>query len=224
MSLIILPACGTASRIGHIPKFLLPISSTKSLLNNILTIVTPCSDNVWLSTRPEYTEMVYNYTKSYKLNIKATETNTMSETIDQYKIMGKHTSTIMMMPDTFISDVNIITKIETELKQNDIAVCVWKIQDYQRGKLGQCLINEDGYVMNVVDKDKTCSYDYAWGCIGWNPEFWNYVNVNDSHIGYGLNPAIKNGLKIKAIFMDGVYTDCGTIEEYSHFLSTQHSN
>jgi UTP-glucose-1-phosphate uridylyltransferase len=214
--MIILPACGTASRIGNIPKFLLPLKNNKTLLKNIIEIIKNYNlSNVWISTRPEYGELVYNYTKDFNINIKLSITNTMSETIKEYEQI-KQNNTIMFMPDTYIKDQEIIQKLMAELEKSEIDVVlgVWKIEKYQYGKLGQCLLDENDMVLEVIDKDKTCQYEYAWGVIGWKNKFWNFIEPITSHIGYALNPAISNGLKIKAIKMNGKYFDCGTIEEY----------
>ena len=217
--MIIIPACGSASRIGHIPKFLLPISEKNSLLKNILEITNEndCK-NVWISTRPEYGNMLYEYTKLYSPHIKVTLTDTMSETINQYKDVSVK-KTIMVMPDTYINDRKIFIKIYNMLNDCDLVVCVWKIKDYQRGKLGQCLIDDNDNIIDVIDKDPNCDYEYAWGCLGWNKKFWNFIDPKTSHIGYGLVPAIKSGLNVKALFMDGDYNDCGTINEYKNFLN-----
>ena len=219
MEIIIIPACGLASRIGNIPKFLLPIKSDSTLIKNILEIAHDSNfKNIWISTLPKYANMLHEYLHEYAPNIKITYTMTMSETIYQYKHLNLQ-KTIMVMPDTYINDTKIFSKISDELKESDVVVCVWKINEYQKGKLGQCFIDNNNNVTNVVDKDASCEYPYAWGVLGWNNIFWDYIDPNTSHVGYALNPAIKDGLKIKAIYMDDIYNDCGTFDEYVKLIN-----
>jgi GTP:adenosylcobinamide-phosphate guanylyltransferase len=217
-NLIILPAGGNATRIGGAPKFLLPTTNKGSMLLHTLDIISSPKNNVWISTKPEYGSMVHAHTKTHPVNIKVAETSTMSEAINEYKDFNSPV-TILMMPDTYTDDKKIIDKIEKALKENDVAVCVWKIQEKQKGKLGQCLIDKKNNILNVVDKDKDCPYEYAWGVIGWKDKFWKHIDNSTTHIGYALNPAIKSGLKVKAVYMDGLYRDCGTIGEYLELLN-----
>lgn len=222
---IIIPMCGTASRIGGIPKFLLPVSNNKSLLSLLLEKIF-CQENIniniFISTVPMYADYVYNYTIKYKTYINIAKTETMSETVNKYNYFkfNKNFINIMMMPDTYISDDIPIKDISNLiLNDTDIVLCVWKILPIQRGKLGQCLLDENNNVLDVVDKNKNCEYEYAWGIIGWNHKYWDYIDDEKSHIGLSLNDAIKNNLKIKAIIMKGTYNDCGTIDEYKKVLN-----
>ena len=216
-TLVILPECGDATRIGNIPKFLLPVSNNTSLLKNILEILINNNiKNIWISTQPQYGQILYNYTKEFEyVNIKLNITKTMSETIKDYEKI-KQPYTLMYIPDTYITDKDIANKMLQELSNNniDVIVAVWKIKKYQYGKLGQVLLDENDFVLKVSDKDKTCTYEYAWGAIGWKNDYWKYIISDTNHIVYGLNHAIENGLKIKAIIMEGEYYDCGTINEY----------
>lgn len=218
---VIIPMCGTASRIGGIPKFLLPISNDKSLLLMLLEKIYKFGTNIFISTVPMYSEYVYNYTIKYKPHINILKTETMSETINKYNYLkfNKNFVNIMIMPDTYISDNIPIKKIDDMINNNvDIVLCVWKISLIQRGKLGQCLLDENNNVVEVIDKNKNCEYEYAWGILGWNYKYWDYIDDKKSHIGLSLNDAIKNNLTVKAIIMNGTYNDCGTLDEYKQVL------
>lgn len=220
---IIIPMCGTASRIGGIPKFLLPITNDKSLLLLLLEKLNINGNNIFISTVPMYAEYIYNYTIKYRPHINISKTETMSETVNKYNYLKNDTKSvnIMVMPDTYISDNIPIKEINSLINNNaDIILCVWKISEIQRGKLGQCLLDENNNVIHVEDKNKNCKYEYAWGIMCWNYKYWDYIDDKKSHIGLSLNDAIKNKLKIKAIIMNGTYNDCGTIDEYKKVLNT----
>lgn len=218
---IFIPMCGTASRIGGIPKFLLPISNVKSLLLLTLEKVYNQKHNIFISTLPMYSELVYNYTIDYKPNIITLKTETMSETIKKYDFMANNYNiyNVMVMPDTYISDKIPFDTIKNYMDNDtDIVLCLWKITPIQKGKLGQCLLDENNNVINVVDKDPNCEYEYAWGILSWNHKYWSFIDNKKSHIGLSLNDAIKNNLKVKGIIMNGTYNDCGTIDEYKSIL------
>ena len=60
----IIPICGCASRIGNIPKFLLPINSNNTLLLNSLNNSISCDFKIIIITTPDYAVLVQNYIKN----------------------------------------------------------------------------------------------------------------------------------------------------------------
>jgi hypothetical protein len=122
------------------------------------------------------------------------------------------------MPDTYFinnnnSTFHEITKMNIMLNKFDIVVIIWKIKEYQYGKLGQIQI-ENNKVVDIMDKNKDCLYPYSWGVIGWTNKVNNLIDPNTPHIGYILNSALKQNIDIGYIISDTEYFDCGTPDEY----------
>jgi len=220
----ILPICGSASRIGNIPKFLLPISTNTTLLKNHLNNINKKCHCI-IVIRPEYATFLFNYLNNFfngnNFQIIINETKTMSETIlslnyEPAKIYS------MLMPDTFFKEQDILDKMYQEFTTHhcDVVLGVFKIRECQKGKLGQVLFDDNDNLIDVIDKDKHCMYEWAWGTIMWNGNFVQYIDKASSHIGYGLMPALKNNLKIKVFKSNGYYYDCGTFEEYKELINT----
>ena len=217
MIFTILPACGDATRIFGIPKFLLPINDT-TLINNIFNTIKDISNNtVIVPTQPKYCDTLYDHIKSDKIII-TMKTTTMSETVYNLKniISG---NTLLIMPDTYFYPQNMSNFINYLTPGIDICLGVWKIRHDQRGKLGQCCIDDDNMLIDIIDKDPTCHFEWAWGIAIWKQNMWKYINPNDPHVGYAFKVALKNNYKIKCYKFDNEYFDCGTINEYKRLLT-----
>jgi hypothetical protein len=220
----IFPMCGSASRMGHIPKFLLPLPNKNTLLKNNISNINNKYKIIILIT-PDYAKCVYNYLKHFfetnDFQIIIKETLTMSETILSIKYETNKIYS-MIMPDTYFEENNILDNMVDIYNNNvcDIFLGVFKIRKEQKGKLGQVLFDENNNLIDVIDKDVNCNYEWAWGTILWNEKFVKYLNKETSHIGYGLMPALNNSLKIKVYKSNCNYYDCGTFSEYKELLNT----
>ena len=94
----------------------------------------------------------------------------------------------------------------------------------QIGNVGQVKVDGDKKILDVIDKNKECSYNFLWGVIKFNKNFINFINPKDSHIGFSVVPAINSKLFITGEIIDGKYFDCGTIEEYTRLNSFLYNN
>lgn len=216
----IIPAAGKASRIGGIPKFLLPIASDNFLIkfhSNLLNDINLDIKKV-IVVSTEYFETVKRLDLDAEI-IKA-DTKTMNETtkvaIDKFPDFSNY---LITMPDTYYEDKSIIDNlIHTSMEnKSPISLALWMIEDYQKGKLGQVKISQE-QVVDVIDKDLNCEYELAWGAISWKKEVNSLIDEKDSHIGYILNPALKQNIKIDFVKANNTYFDCGTFNEYSKLL------
>ena len=106
------------------------------------------------------------------------------------------------------------------LNQNpDVAdVACWKIRGEQKGKLGQVEQSEN-YITDIKDKSKDCDYEYSWGAFTFSRKLEEFIDNKDPHVGYALEKAVNNKLKISYKNIDGEYFDCGTPEEYLSLLT-----
>ena len=115
---------------------------------------------------------------------------------------------------------NEINLVKQYLDVYKIVLVCWKIKDYQIGKVGQCkIVNNE--VIDIVDKDKTCSYPYFWGIISWNSNLNNIINPEWQTIGDIVKEAINNGIAVRAIISDSDYYDCGTFDEYFKMIKNE---
>jgi len=207
----IIPCAGTANRMNNIPKFLLPSPiENNTLFDNIINIFKNNNINniiIGSSTKNE------QYFKNKNLNYIIKNTNTMSETVKNMTNNFLYDKYILLMPDTFFYINNEIHKMIELLNKYDIVVILWKIRENQYGKLGQINIDKD-LVIDIIDKDPNCKYIYSWGIIGWNKNMNNLIDINTQHIGYLINNALTNNIKIGYVISDSEYYDCGTYNEY----------
>ena len=218
----IIPAAGKASRIGGIPKFLLPIEEDNFLIKFHSTLLNNSKLNIQkvIVVSSEYFKTVQRLNLDAEI-IKA-DTDSMNETIkfaiNSFPEISRY---ILTMPDTFYKDSSIILNLTEQIGNlnTQVSLALWKIENYQRGKLGQVLIRNNK-IMDVVDKDPNCEYEYAWGAIAWDGSVNHLIKAQDPHIGYILKPALDNGNNINYSISSGKYYDCGTFSEYSHLLNS----
>lgn len=79
-------------------------------------------------------------------------------------------------------------------------------------------IDDDNFITDVIDKPAKTYLRDAWGIIAWRPVFWPYIYPIDATVGDALTRAIRAGLPIRAVVMDGSYYDCGTPDEYFQLI------
>jgi len=213
----LIPLSGNATRMKHLPKFLLPCKPGLTLLDN--TIVTFKKINI-LDIYAGVSDSNYNLLTQYDINKKIINSLTMAETVKKLIESYYAKKYILIMPDTFFHIDERFNKIEKMLDDYKIVICIWKIKDYQVGKLGQVkLVNNE--VVDIIDKDNTCKYEYAWGVIAWCSELNDLIDPTWNHIGYLINKSIELKIPIGTIIMPGTYYDCGTYEEYFTFIKQE---
>lgn len=225
--ILFIPACGYATRLGCIPKYLLPISSSSSLLTNIIRHgLSSTIDRIVVFVRYEHEMIVDEHLDFHfkekeerkKIELFCLDTNTMSETIylGTIKYAKKDDIIIVLLPDVYYRK-NPIPSLLFKLTTSDtqMAVGLYEMRESQRGKLGQVKVEEDK-IIDIRDKDKTCPYLWIWGALGWisSPKF--QINPLTPHIGY----MISTKSYIRAVILDGPYFyDCGTFDEYVSCLN-----
>ena len=227
-------ACGgTASRIFNIPKFILPLKNKNlSLLSNwcMLMIEKGCDKIIIGSSvsNNSFIEHIINTQLSdhkHIIIIKIIQnTSTMNETILKMVENEDYDLAIMGMPDTHVDYISD-TLIKKVSNNNDIIIgsYLWNIRDTQREKIGLCNI-DDNHIIDIIDKNKDCDYNYGWGAIIFKKEFENYIKIDDLHLGYSMKLALNNSIKIPYEIINGQYWDCGTVSEYKEYLNFLEEN
>jgi len=205
----VLPASGKASRIGGIPKFCLPISDERSLLQWHVEQMLEVCDEVRVSTRAEWVPIIQNMDMNIKLIVR--EPSTMSDAVKF--MIGEYNDTVLIgMPDTYILNApgNIYKPL---FKDNtaDLVLGVWECGEVLKGRVGQVLVSNDK-VIDSEDKVDNCDYPDMWGTMLFRKNMIRYIDAALDHPGKQLKEWISMGLNIKAVRPGGQYMDIGTLK------------
>ena len=223
MKVGVIPAAGLASRMAGLPKFLLPIlQGDQTLLDWHVDRQSAVVDRVVVVTRPQNAHLLEKHTFDSHVTVVAATTSTRSETV--MRIIGAFPAEqyLLGMPDTYYLGHDPYPDLVSNDPQEDVIarLALWRIRDDQKGKLGQVALDASGRVMDMVDKQPTCSYDLSWGALAFRPELAGYINLEHPHIGYAVEKALRQGRHVEGICVDGKYFDCGTPAEFRSLLRT----
>lgn len=204
----VLPASGKASRIGGIPKFCLPISDQRSLIQWHVEQMLEVCDEVRISTRAEWVPIIQNMDMNVKIIVR--EPTTMSDAVKF--IVGDYNDTVLIgMPDTYILNApgNIYKEMMREDKA-DLVLGVWECSEELKGRVGQVKIS-DGKVIASEDKVDNCDYPDMWGTMLFRKNMIRYIDPKLDHPGKQLKEWISESANIVAVRPGGRYMDIGTL-------------
>lgn len=210
MSIVgVLPASGRSSRIGGIPKFCLPISDERSLLQWHVEQMLEFCDEVRVSTRSEWVPIVENMNMNIKLIVR--EPSTMSEAINF--MIGEHNDTVLVgMPDTYV--LNAPENIYKEMFKTtnaDLVLGVWECRNELKGRVGQVLLSGDKVIASE-DKVENCEYPDMWGTMLFRKNMIRYLDSSLEHPGKQLKEWLSESSNITAVRPGGKYMDIGTLK------------
>jgi GTP:adenosylcobinamide-phosphate guanylyltransferase len=205
----ILPASGKASRVGGIPKFCLPISDERSLMQWHVEQMLEVCDEVRVSTKSEWVPIIQNMDMNIKLIVR--EPSTMSDAI-KFMVGDYNDTVIVGMPDTYIlgSHVNIYKEMLKEEKA-DLVLGAWECQDELKGRVGQILISGNK-VISSQDKTPNCDYKHMWGTMLFRKNLVRYIDESLDHPGKQIQEWIDMSLDVRAVQPGGRYMDIGTLK------------
>jgi hypothetical protein len=204
----ILPASGRASRIGGIPKFCLPVSDERSLLQWHVEQMLELCDEVRISTRAEWVPIIQNMDMNIKLIVR--EPSTMSDAIKF--MVGEYNDTVLVgMPDTYILNApgNVYKQMFKETSA-DLVLGVWECGNELKGRVGQILLSGDK-VIESEDKTDSCEYLDMWGSMLFRKNMIRYLDPELEHPGKQLKEWILEGKNIIGVRPGGKYIDIGTL-------------
>jgi GTP:adenosylcobinamide-phosphate guanylyltransferase len=204
----VLPASGKASRIVGIPKFCLPISDERSLLQWHVEQMLELCDEVRISTRSEWVPIIQNMDMNVKIMVR--EPSTMSDAVKY--MVGDYNDTVLVgMPDTFIlnSSSNIYKGLFQE-KTADLVLGIWECVESLKGRVGQVLVSNNK-VVDSEDKVDNCNYLDMWGTMLFQNNMIRFIDPKLDHPGKQLKEWISQGFNIKAVRPGGQYMDIGTL-------------
>jgi hypothetical protein len=204
----ILPASGKASRIGGIPKFCLPISDERSLLQWHVEQMLEVCDEVRVSTRAEWVPIIQNMDMNIKLIVR--EPSTMSDAVKF--MVGDYNDTVLIgMPDTYILGAQKNIYKEMTKVSGDLVLGSWECNDELKGRVGQILLSGDK-VISSQDKSADCEYEHMWGTMLFRKNLVRYIDVELDHPGKQIQEWIDMNLDIRAVMPGGKYMDIGTLK------------
>ena len=212
-----IPAAGLATRLGGIPKFLLPVNDRQTLIGFHIDNLKKIKNNeILIGTNKKFYKTLQDIYE--EISIKKMNSSSMVQTVTKLNLENKKLS-LVIMPDTYFENYKIIEYMREKITSSnlDVVLGIWKIKQSQIGKLGQCKLDGDS-VKKIIDKDVNCKEEYFWGLIMWKPSFNNFISDEDLHFGTSLNRAIENNLKIGYVKSQDEYFDCGTFDEYQNLL------
>lgn len=204
----VLPASGKASRIGGIPKFCLPISDQRSLLQWHVEQMLEVCDEVRVSTKAEWIPIIQNMDMNIKLI--ALEPSTMSHAVKF--LVGDYNDTVLIgMPDTYIHNTQKNIYKEMINTPGDLVLGSWECTEDIKGRVGQILLSGDK-VIGSADKSIDCMYPDMWGTMLLRKNLVRYIDTDLDHPGKQISEWIDMNLDIRAVRPGGKYMDIGTFK------------
>jgi GTP:adenosylcobinamide-phosphate guanylyltransferase len=204
----VLPASGKASRVGGIPKFCLPISDERSLIQWHVEQMLEVCDEVRISTRSEWVPIIQNMDMNVKIIVR--EPSTMSDAVKF--MVGEYNDTVLIgMPDTYILGAQKNIYKEMSKMSGDLVLGAWECSDELKGRVGQISLSNDK-VMSSMDKSQDCDYEYMWGTMLFRKNLIRYIDTSLDHPGKQIQEWIDMSLDVRAVKPGGKYMDIGTLK------------
>jgi NDP-sugar pyrophosphorylase family protein len=217
---LLIPAAGSATRMRGLPKFLLPTQDNNtSLLERHLNFLGELFDEILIGINPDFSHLLKSVVdESLTIRIFELRTLTMMETVAKLSEKSVSESFFLIMPDTYFSNYKEILEFLNSDDQNDANLFCWKLQPFQKGKLGQVSIDENDSITDIKDKNLECTYEYFWGAACFSKENLKTVDDSETHVGFMYEKLLARKVEIGAIKVQGLYYDCGTQGEYIQML------
>lgn len=212
----ILPAAGNASRMHHLPKYLLPIPGGYLLQWHLQQMQAAGLLRIYIGATSGNRNLIHQYLSGQVgvFAYAAPYYETMTQTVISSGFNRTDEVVIFGMPDTYWTDPMVYWRLGQALLDGaDVAVALFKARYDQHRQGGMCSVDADR-VVEVVDKPESSDFRYIWGALAWRPVYWDCLKPDDPHVGYGLPRALSRGLNVKAVICEGQFWDCGTNERY----------
>ena len=206
----LLPASGMAKRLGGIPKFLFPVNNSQNLLQWHIEKMSDVCDEIRVSTRSVWMPLVKELNLPSNVSYYEIEPSTMSDACK--KMINDDSKYLIGMPDTYMSGSDNFYK-NLANSDYDISMSIFKCSKELFGKVGQVLFDENNILVDMLDKDKDCNWDYMWGAIG-----IKNIEIDETLQNPGIQiKALINNQKIGVIPEPGKYIDLGTFDGLKNF-------
>jgi len=221
----LLPAAGKAERLYGLPKYLLPIPGGYLLKWHIEQMFASGSKRVIIGANKENRELIDLYARPYDGFVyHAVIHDTMSQTLLASRKMYSQrydpetTNILFGMPDTYWTHPEVYRELAHALASWSVAAALFRKPPLWRSRVGICDFYADGKLTQVIDKPRETDLEWAWIALAWRPEFWQYIQPDDLHVGFALQRAIEVGIDIRALCFEGQSFDAGSLEGYYELL------
>lgn len=215
---VVLPAAGLATRIGGIPKFLLPSRDGRSLITEHVEAASGAGTIV-VVTRPNLGGFLEEHLAG-RATVVSAVTETMSETVSiALEALPGAERIVVGLPDTAVRPWTPYADLVGGLEDSEVTVAAYPTRSDQAGRLGALRIDEERRVVEVRDKDPSAAdWPHHWGAIGFRRSALSeLLEVGDPHVGYALEAAARQGRVVRALHFGEEYFDLGTVEEVQRF-------
>lgn len=203
----LLPASGSASRLGGIPKFCLPLTDNQNMLQWHVEQMLKVCDIVKISTRKTWLPIVNQMDLPPEAVVYEIEPSTMSDALLKMMV-NPESKYIIGMPDTYMpgSDGEFYRQLAES--KADVTLAAFDCHKDLMGRVGQIKFNEFGNVIDALDKDKDCEYPYMWGAMSIQNV---YIDEELPNPGVQIMDWVNEGKDVKAVVAKGKYLDIGTV-------------
>ena len=203
----LLPASGSASRLGGIPKFCLPLNEKQTMLEWHVEQMLKVCDIVKISTRKIWLPIVNQMDLPPTAVVYEIEPSTMSDALCKM-IVNPDSKYIIGMPDTYMPGSDGEFYNDLAKSNADVTLSVFPCHEDLMGRVGQVKFDQFGKVQDALDKNVGCDYPYMWGAMA-----IQNVSLNQElpHPGIQIMDWVNEGRTVKAIPAKGRYLDIGTV-------------
>lgn len=222
LGVLILPAAGLATRIGGIPKFLLPDRSGRSLLSAHVSSAEGL-DRVIVVTRPELRDFVLallGKQTERTVEVLAASTATMSETVHFALATAPQVEDFVVgLPDTAVLPGVPFLALSDALGAADVSIAAYPTRPDQAGRLGALRL-EGARCVEVRDKDPSAvSWTHHWGALGFRRAiFERFSDPSHPHVGFALQRGVDEGIDARIAHLGTEYFDLGTVDELTKYF------
>jgi glucose-1-phosphate thymidylyltransferase len=142
----------------------------------------------------------------------------LADALDAAYHLTKGKTVFFGMADTIMQPKDAFARAYGLAKAtDDVILVLWTTSRPE--KFGMVRFEQDGRVVEIVDKPAQTDLTAMWGCIIWRPRFTEHLRrcVREegiSDFAFIMNSAMAGGMQFRAVHIDdGTYIDLGTYEE-----------
>lgn len=230
MTIGILPCAGKAERFNGLYKWQLPVSDATLMEHHCNQMIQAGCDQVCVGANPENFWQLQNQVmvRVYQAFQHETMTQTVMSlqpllTIFKEMFHDEDGMVLFGMPDTYIhmegNPYEGLVNILENSPNLDLLVGCWQPRPNQWQQGGMVVFEQGDCIQAVIDKPEAYpEHSYIWGVMAWRPAFWECLEPDMPHVGYGIMKAVEKGLKVNAVLFKGDYYDCGDFSRYAQMI------
>jgi hypothetical protein len=203
----LLPASGSASRLGGIPKFCLPLTDEQNILQWHVKQMLKVCDIVKISTRKSWLPIVNQMDLPPTAVVYEIEPSTMSDALVKMMV-NPNSKYIIGMPDTYMPGSDGDFYRQLAWSDADVTLAAFDCHEDIKGRVGQIKFDEFGRVIDALDKTPGCDYNYMWGAMAVQN---TYIDEELPNPGLQIMDWVNEGKNVKAVVAQGKYLDIGTV-------------